>query len=219
MQGICAPSIQGRVMRASRLDSCGNYTESDSNAVVVSDGFVKIGFKPQYDAGTEIVKKNANGDLCVNEKSEPLFKRFELDIEFCQVSPVLHDLLVPGRLLTSGVTPVTGTGQAFGEGQDDKLFALEVWSLAAGQAACAGGLAQYIRWLIPWVYHGEMQDFEIENNDLSFKMKAETHRAGSDFIAGGIETSMVLLSNEHLAYQFTSAAPPTASCASSTSPS
>lgn len=118
-----------------RLDSCGAYpVPTTANSLVTSSGFVSVQYELDYEAGEEIVQKNADGNFCVNDRTCDLFKRTMVTISFCNVDP---DIM---SLITGNSVEVDGAGNDVGFRVAENLtcnqFALELWTGIDGQAAC-----------------------------------------------------------------------------------
>jgi hypothetical protein len=135
MAASCFGVVRGKRVRVTRLDSCGAPpAATTANSLVTSSGFVSVAFAPDYEAGTEIIQKNANGDLCINDLSCDVFKRVRVTISFCNVDPDLYSLI------TGNSVEVDGAGNDVGYRVSEALacnqFALELWTGIDGQAAC-----------------------------------------------------------------------------------
>lgn len=217
MASRCVAPIKARVMRIVRLDSCGNPV-SGAGSVVTSNGFIQIEVEPEYEEGTEYLVRNANDELCVNEKSPNTLKRVNLSMDFCQIDPDAIVLMTGERLLqATGGPPVTGTGVAFGEGQLTNRFSLEVWQPVAGTGGCAGGAEQFVYWAFPNVGNTQIGSFTLENAALTFTVEADTKAAATTWGDGpGTGASYLpgttLLTDEHFAFNVIALAPPVAAC-------
>lgn len=123
----CWTSVRARKVRVTRLDNCANPPAAlAANGFAVTDGFISIEYTPEYEDGDEFIQKNANGELCVNDRSCDVFKRFTLAITFCGVDP---DML---SLMTGNPVEVDAAGASVGFRVQEGLvcgdFALEAWS-------------------------------------------------------------------------------------------
>lgn len=217
MASRCVSPIKARVMRIVKLDSCGNPV-TGAGSVVVSSGFVQIEVEPEYEEGTEYIVRNANDELCVNEKSPNTLKRVNLTMDFCQIDPDAVVIMTGERLLqATGGPPVTGTGVAFGEGQLTTRFSLEVWQPVAGTGGCTGGVEQFVYWAFPNVGNPQIGSFTLENAALTFSVEADTKAASSSWGDGpGSGASYIpgtaIATDEHFAFNVVALAPPTPSC-------
>ncbi len=222
MVSQCVTPIKGRIIRLMKLDTCGNIVTGASSAMVVADGFISIEASPQYEDGTEFVKKRADGLLCVNQKDPGQLKRVQLSSTWCVIDPDVRVIMDGARLLTT--SGVTGTGAFFTDSLITARFSLEVWQNVSGRGACnAAGQQQYVYWAYPNIGNAQIQNFTIENAALEFQEQAETMGAGynwgtypttlppSGYLAGS-----TFQQGDHFAYNVTTVAPPTAQCGAQT---
>lgn len=132
-------------MRIVRVDTCGIPVTGTGSLVVVTKGFVQVQNEPQYEDGEEFFERTADGTPCVNQKDDPVLKRFQLTIDFCEVNTTAFAYIASARELTVNAAGVTGQGFAFAEGQPTNRYSLEVWQKVAGSGACdASGNQRYI---------------------------------------------------------------------------
>jgi hypothetical protein len=135
MAASCFGVVRGKRVRVTRLDACGAPpAATTANSLVTSSGFVSVQFSPDYEAGTEIIQKNANGDLCINDKSCDVFKRVNVTISFCNVDPDLFSLVSGNSVEVDGAGNDVGFRVA--EALACNQFALELWTGIDGQNAC-----------------------------------------------------------------------------------
>lgn len=216
MAAKCYSSIKGVAMRATRLDSLGKWA-TGTTASVVSSGFVSVSLTANVEDGQEFLVKNANGDLCVNEKDSPRLKYFDLEMKFCSVDPELFELMTGHTLLTDQGT--TSVGYEVGETMNAAPCALEVWT----KLATVQGNHQWVYWLVPMVINGIAGDYMIENGPMDFTVKANSSSnanwgkgpynvvaTNAGLTAGKLLTNIG--STTHLLHRLTEIAPPTASC-------
>lgn len=204
----CIKPIKGKVIRLVRLDTCGNAV-TGSTGQLVTDGFVMVTFSPQYEEGEEFVQRNANGDLCINEKDSDRLKRFDITIQLCEVDPAAIELMTGNALVMDGVTAI---GNSYDETPNTTKFALEIWNDLAG-GACAEGGQQWNHWTLAWVENGKLGDITHEYGPQTWEITANTH-ANPNYGAGPFD---LWLGNElgartHAKSQVTSVAPPDTEC-------
>src|SRR5215467_11736643 len=89
---VCWPSIRGTVARFTKLDACGRAVVG-AKSTLVTDGFISIGFSPQYQEGNEVTVTKANGEVCINDKAADSLTRFDVTISLCAVNPDILTLL------------------------------------------------------------------------------------------------------------------------------
>lgn len=220
MVASCVSVIKARVIRLVKLDECGVPVTGAGSMVIVSKGFVSVEAEPDYEEGEEFTQRNANGELCINDKDPDELKRVGLNVTLCEIDPEMLEVATGERLLTSS-NGVTGTGMAFGEGQLAGRFSMELWQPVAGAGACdASGNQQFVYWAFPNVGNGKISDFTFENAPFEFGFEAET-KAASTLWGNGPGTGTAWIdqpveSGEHFLFNITTTAPPTDACGAST---
>jgi len=210
MASQCFQPIKGRVFRMTRLDECGTPVVGASS--VVANGFISIGGSLDYEDGEEFTRKDAWGDLCLNEKDCPALKRLNLDLMVCTIDPEAVEIAAGNRLITEA-------GDSIGFfGSEDRVcsgFSLEVWQKAKGPT-CDPLTPTWAYWLFPWVTNTKIGDVEIANSPLEFSMTAET--AGSGAQAGTLgpydtlPVGNLLTATDHYALFLSATQPPAATC-------
>lgn len=210
-------------MRVVRVDSCGIPVTGTGSMVVVTKGFVQVQAEPQYEDGEEFFERTADGTPCVNQKDDPVLKRFQLTIDFCEVNTTMFAFMASARELTTNGAGVTGSGFAFGEGQPTNRYSLEVWQRVAGSGACdASGAQRYIYNAFPNVGASKIGSYTIENGRSTFQVQSETQGASATAVVGwlngpGSGASYLpagenALSTDHWLFNVTTTAPPTPAC-------
>lgn len=173
MATVCAPMARGKMMRVTLLDECGAPVES-ATSVVTTKAYVSVTATPNYLDAEEISQADANGDLCIDDRSDPALRWVDLSIIICNVDPNLVNLITGDPLVVDDATPTPNTvgfridGELSGTGN----FALELWSGITGQACAAGGTPAYGYWLFPWVKDAQWGEFVIQNGALTLTFTA-----------------------------------------------
>lgn len=210
-------------MRVVRLDSCGIPVTGSGSMVIVTKGFVQVQNEPQYEEGEEFFERTADGTVCVNQKDDPVLKRFQLTIDFCEVNTTMLAFMTSARELTAGGSGVTGFGMAFAEGQPSNRYSLEIWQKVAGSGACdASGSQRYIYNAWPNLGASKLGSYTIENGRSTFQLMSESQAGSTTAVTGwlngpGTSTSWLpsgetLGTGEHWLWNVTTTAPPTAAC-------
>lgn len=220
----CASFVRGRVIRATRLDECGNPIEGD-DSVVTSKGFTSVAFTANTDEGEEISVTNAAGETCVREPAKPSFLGYTVEITFCQVDPDVFALLTGQRTIMDESGDVVGFTMDTAISAGDVKFALEVWAGAPGGNSCDNPNAQgsYGYFLLPLVQGGVVGDFTIENAEVTFTVTGAATLDGNrwgtglhpSMLDGGGQPAMLaapLVSTDHMLGMITSLRPPVAQC-------
>jgi hypothetical protein len=216
----CLKPIRGKRMRITKLNACGGFTAAAAS-VVTTSGFVSVAQTANYRDPDEYEVVNANGDLCVNERSDSQLKWLDLVITLCEVDVEAINLMTGSPLVLDDAVSPNNVGFRTREGVTAH-FALEVWTDLAG-GACVGSTTRYGYFLLPWVRSGTVGDVTIENAAASFTVNARTS-AGSQWGVGpyNIRNTTVapapaklltaIASNDHRHVQVTDLAPPAAAC-------
>lgn len=210
-------------MRVVRVDACGIPVTGSGSMVVVSKGFVQVQNEPQYEDGEEFFERTADGTVCVNQKDDPVLKRFQCTIDFCEVNTTMFSFISSARELTVGGAGVTGSGFAFAEGTPSNRYSLEVWQRVAGSGACdASGAQRYIYNAWPNLGASKIGSYTIENGRSTFQVISESQAGSTTAVTGwlngpGSSTSWLpsgetLGVGEHWLWNVTTTAPPAAAC-------
>lgn len=223
MVSNCATPIKGTHYRIVKIDTCGTPVTGTSSLVIVGKGFVQVQMEPQYEDGEEFFERTADGTPCVNQKDDPVLKRMQLTIDFCEVNVSGVSYIASARELTVGSSPTTGYGFAVSEGQPTNRYSLEVWQRVAGSGACdASGIQRYIYNAWPNVGSSKIGNYTVENARSTLQVVSESRAASSGWGNGpGSGTSYLPAgaaaeTDEHWLWNITTNAPPTEACDPST---
>ena len=218
----CFTVVRGKRLRVTRLDDCGNPPASEAEcALVVTKGFITVGLSSDTEDGTDITQMNADGDLCVVDRSRDQFKRWNVEAEFCDVDPNLLSLMSNVSVETDWNDDVVGVRGY--QGAPEGAFALELWTGVPGTDCVPGEPAQFGYLLLPFVIPGVLGDITIENGAATFTVGGFTRGSGGwgvgpyDVVpvdaqntAGPLGTAMA--SDEHHLMRLTTIAPPDIEC-------
>jgi hypothetical protein len=163
-------TVRGTRMRVTLVDECG-IAGTGAGESVVTDGFVTVSYSPEIEDRDEILLKNAGGAICVNDTTSPQLKWYNLEVEFCKVSPDLFALMT-GQVVIDDYDSAA-VGIEIGSTVAAEGFALEVWTEIPG-AACTGESKPYGYFLVPWAGEGIFDDFTIENDAITFTISARS---------------------------------------------
>lgn len=227
----CGPLSRAKAIRVTRLDDCGAPVEGP-NSVVSTTSFVSITTTPVYQDQEDIAITNANGDLCIDDQSDPALRWLELNILLCAVDPDLVNIISGAPLVVDDATPTPNTVGFNWDASTDGTasFALEVWSGVPGTACDASGFATYGYWLYPFVVQSQIQEYVAELGGLQLSFTARTS-AGSGWGVGpfdvrrdamtpfGPEPLLVAIGpSVHGHFEFTTLAPPAPVCGATVLP-
>lgn len=166
MAVTCARMARGKMLRLTKLDACGAIV-SGAGSSLVTKAFVSGTFTPNYLDAEEISQADANGDVCISDRSDPALQWIDISLVLCTEDPTMINLITGDPLVLDDATPTPNT---VGFRMDTSLtgkanFALEMWSGIPGQA-CAATFPQYGYWLFPWVKDAQWGEWTIENGAL-----------------------------------------------------
>lgn len=216
MVAICPTPIKGTMMRLIKVDTCGVPVTGASSLVVTTASFVSVAMAPQYEDGQEYFERTADGDVCVNQKDDPILKRMELNVQMCAIDPAMTAYVLSATALTVSTDT---TGWKLPEGQPTDHFSLEVWQRVAGAGACtASGAVQYIYNAWPNVGAVKLGDYTIENGRSTLQFTAESGPTsvlwadGAGTLPAWLPAGSTIDGDEHWWWNVTTTAPPTGTC-------
>lgn len=221
MADKCFPLVGGRVMRATRLDQCGN-PDYGPCATVTSDGFVSVASTATIDEGETIELRNANGKMCVRLRPAPTITGFTVVVTFCSVDPALFTAFTgQPQVLDADTGDVVGFRVNTAVDTSTFAVALEVWSNVPSEA-CTGADVAYGYVLYPFLSGGTIGDYTIENNAVTFQVVGMETKSNGGWDVGpynvineqGVPAPLAtpIGADDHLHVQVTYLAPPEAVC-------
>jgi hypothetical protein len=182
---ICTSYLQGLVIRATKLDSCGAPL-SGVCSTVVSKGFVTIELEADETSGSEIAPTLADGTRCYYYTSPKLLNGIKANIEFCTVDPDLFNLLTGAPVVLDDSTP---TPQSIGFTTDSASYgvanvALELWMNRADGGCLDATSRKWGYYLMPWIHQGTVGKPTIENDAVNFSVSEAMTRDGNQWGVG-----------------------------------
>jgi hypothetical protein len=174
-------SIKGKVVRLTRLDSCGEVVEG-SCTTLVTECFVSVTMSAEVEEGDEYLQKNAWGDFCINDKDVDRIKRVNVSIEFAEANPDALDIIANAQAVVSGGDTI---GATFGPETQAAAYALEVWTKRANPDQCDATTPEYGYFLVPFVKNGRLDgDVTIENGALTVSVVGQSFEAPASWDEG-----------------------------------
>lgn len=82
------PVVKGTRLRATKVNSCGLPISGNAN-YLVTEGWVSLGMSPVMQDAEELEQRNAEGRVCVAERTPPERKYHALTLTLCQVNTSL----------------------------------------------------------------------------------------------------------------------------------
>jgi len=166
MPVVCPRQARAKVMRLTLLNECGAVVEGPASTLV-TDGFVSVTSTPNYLEAEEITQANANGDLCIDDRSDPALRWIDLSIIVCITDPSMINLITGDPLvLDDAVAPNTVGFRINAALTGTANFALEIWEGITGQACSVDGFPSYGYWLYPWVKDAQWGEWVHQNGAL-----------------------------------------------------
>lgn len=218
--------VRGKRLRLTRVGDCGLPIKGEKSTIV-TNGFVSINLTKSMKDAEDLEQTNADGTVCIADRTPPELKWFEVEIEFCRVDPeVLSFFTDDPVVLDYAHKPVgfrssksvkVSEGAAIelwtGVGSDDCDIPTDDTALEAGKSA-----APYGYFLLPYIKEATMGDIEIGSQVTTFTISGITGAApkwgrgpynvvptDAKNTPGRLLTPMGM---EHLHFQRTTIAPP-----------
>jgi len=175
----CVKVLRGRVMRVTRLDSCGRPALGPSSTVV-SSGVVEVKCTPEVETGDEIKVKAFDGSLCISDKYCDQVKWWNTEITMCAVDPDMVSIMNP---TWQPVLGYDGTNIGWMDNTQYSCtvgFSLEVWmqaqatNNACSEPAYTGISGNWWYYCLPWVLGGVPGDIDLKNDAVSFVYNGRT---------------------------------------------
>lgn len=126
----------------------------------VTDGFVTVSLTVETEDGAEIILRNAQNQLCINEQLSATFKRLTVSTRFCGVNPTLLSWMSNADIYEDWAGDAAGFTMS--EGPIEGNFAMELFTGLAGSLndTSANGYM-----LLPFMNKGTLSDIEISGED------------------------------------------------------
>lgn len=163
---ICCPKVTKAVrLRITANDECG-VPLTTPNSQLTASGFTRIEWTPEYEEGESLIRKNGEGDICVQDDTCAQLTGMSGKVSFCSTSTVFD-------LLAGGAQPLlNATGDTIGtwwEGltQQCENFTFEFWGKNAVQACGTGGNLPYVHFVLPRVFDIRQSGAFALTNQLS----------------------------------------------------
>ncbi len=86
------PVVKGLASRATKIDSCGKPIEGAGNRIVTA-GFISFKLTPVTKDAQDIEQTNAEGKVCIKDRTPPERKWYDVELTLCGVDPEYISLL------------------------------------------------------------------------------------------------------------------------------
>jgi hypothetical protein len=120
------PVVKGYKLRATKINSCGMPVAGASNRLVTS-GFISVAMTMVQQPAQDLEQSNAEGQICVSDRTPPQRKWYTPAIELCNVDPELINLMSGWPLVLDYDGNPIGYKDAT-QVDEDYGVALEVWT-------------------------------------------------------------------------------------------
>lgn len=218
--------VRGKRMRVTRVDSCG-LPQSGAGASLVTKGFIEVGWQAVMKDAEDKEQLNADGQLCIVDRTPPELKWFTVTMNFCNVNPLLLSFFTANPLVLDAAQNPVGY-RSTRSVKVDGGAAVELWA-GVGAADCdvptddsvltdTSGGTDYAYFLSPLVKEGMLGDITINADVATFTVTALTSNAPRwgrgpyDVVLDedGLPTRLLspILNQEHLHVQSTPVPPP-----------
>lgn len=168
MATTCVSMARGKMMRLTKLDSCGAPV-AGAGGSLVAKAFISGTFTPNYADAEEITQQDANGDLCIDDRGPVALRWIDIELNVCTEDPGMINLITGDPIVLDDAVSPNNIGFRIDAGVSGSAnFALEMWAGVSGQACTAGGFTNYGYFLFPWVKDAQWNEWTIENGVLTF---------------------------------------------------
>lgn len=127
------PIVKGVRLRATQINSCGLPIAGPSNHIV-TDGYVSAKLTAVMNEAKELEQLNAEGKVCVTDRTPPERKHYKVDLELCNVNTGLISLFAGWEQ----VLDHNGESIGFRDQTESSEFgvALEIWTGGRSDEDC-----------------------------------------------------------------------------------
>lgn len=184
MTATCVSFLQGLVIRATKLTTCGAPV-GGAGGQVTSKGFISLELKLDEESGSAIAPMLADGTRCFYHTTPKQLNGIKVSAEFCKVDPELMNLMTGAPLvLDDSVSPVSIGFTTDSASYATANVALELWmNLADGGCTSASG-RKWGYYLLPWLHQGSVDRGKIENGEVNFTVSEAITRDGNAWGVG-----------------------------------
>lgn len=220
----CFAQVRGRVIRVTKLNSCG-VPDPGASAVVVSKRVSSVTIDEVTEDGTNIRERNFADELEIVDDAYTQVLGYSGAIALCGVDPGLISLFTGQPVVQNAAGDIVGFDAKTGIDLDGFGFALEVWSKIAGAACDASGRRKWGYTVFPFFKGGRIGGFSFENAAVQFSITGAQTRDGAAWGTGPFQVDRgagpafapaplftPLTSTTHYRNQLVTLDPPVASC-------
>lgn len=170
--------VRGKRLRATRVDRCG-LPLAGPKATLVTKGFVSVKYQNVWKDASDLEQENADGELCVTDRTAPQLKWATVEAVFCDVDIELFNMFTGNKMILNYAQKPTGFVQ--GKTVNTEIgVGLELWSGTAGDDCdvplddsvleAEAPIREYGYWLAPAIVEATLGDIEIGASVATFTM-------------------------------------------------
>lgn len=220
------PVVKGKRMRATRVGHCGLPIAGEASTIVTK-GFITVAMTKVTKDAEDLEATNAEGEVCVADRTPPELKWWEVTITMCDVDPELLSFFTDDPVVLDYLDRPVGFRSAKGVKVTGGA-AVETWTGTGGSdcdiptddSALAGGASaeSYGYFLTPWIKEATIGDIEIGASVMNLTLTGITGpptrwgRGPYDVVAEDAANTpgrlLTPMGREHLHVQRTTIAPP-----------
>ncbi|WP_308362899.1 hypothetical protein [Streptomyces sp. ISL-86] len=166
------------VIRITRVDGCGRPVCGLDNGFVF-DCFATLAMNTNSDDGDDIEYKAANGRVCGYRRGCPIFRGFDIELNFFEVNPQIIEIMTGNPVVFGWDTKPIGYDDC--GVQCSSGFAIELWAEVLGDDVCDAegpGGSSWLYFLMPWVTNGLLGDLEVGAEAASLTLTGATRAGG-----------------------------------------
>lgn len=128
------PVVKAYKLRATKINNCGLPQEGEKNRIV-TDGFVTLNMTSVMNEAEELEQKNAEGKVCVSDRTPPTLKYYTPVLTLCNVNTELISMFTGwDQILDWNDLPIGFQDQEEVDG--DYGVALELWTGGRADTDC-----------------------------------------------------------------------------------
>lgn len=218
--------VRGKRIRATRVGPCALPISGEGSSLV-TDGFVTVTYTRVTKDAEDLEQTNADGQICVADRTPPELKWFEVSVELCNVNPALLSFFTDDPVVLDYAQQPVGF-RSSKRVKVDGGAALELWTGTAADdcdvptddSALEEGAnaVNYGYWLTPWIKEATIGDIEIGASVLTMTLSGITgaptkwgrgpYQVVPEDAANTPGRLLTPMGTEHMHMQLTSIAPP-----------
>lgn len=220
------PVVKGKRMRVTRVGHCG-LPEAGEASSLVTKGFITANYTKVTKDAEDLEATNAEGEVCVADRTPPELKWFEVAITMCEVDPEILSFFTDDPVVLDYLDRPVGFRSAKGVKVTGGA-GLEIWT-GIGGADCevpeddsaltgAGAVESFGYFLTPWIKEATIGDIEIGASVLNLTLTGITGpptrwgRGPYEVVASDADNTpsrlLTPMGQEHMHVQRTTIAPP-----------